>query len=75
LILFNATPVPRVHYTFGAPVAGRYRKLLDSDHPEFGGSGYSPTSEAEASAEPWRDFPARIHLTLPPLAVVIWAHD
>jgi 1,4-alpha-glucan branching enzyme len=75
LILFNATPVPRVHYTFGAPVAGRYRKLLDSDDPAFGGSDYSPASETEAFPEPWRDFPARIHLTLPPLAVVIWAHD
>ena len=29
LIVFNATPVPRDNYTFGAPVAGRYRKLLD----------------------------------------------
>jgi 1,4-alpha-glucan branching enzyme len=73
LIVFNATPVPRDNYTFGAPVEGRYRKLLDSDATEFGGSGYAMQSEAHAHGEPWRDFPARITLSLPPLSVVIWA--
>jgi 1,4-alpha-glucan branching enzyme len=29
----------------------------------------------QAYDEPWRDFPARITLNLPPLAVVIWARD
>jgi 1,4-alpha-glucan branching enzyme len=75
LIIFNATPVPRDNYTFGAPAAGRYRKLLDSDAVEFGGSGYSQQSEAHALEQPWRDFPARITLNLPPLSVVIWARD
>ena len=75
LIIFNATPVPRDNYTFGAPAAGRYRKLLDSDAVEFGGSGYSTQSEAHTHEEPWRDFPARIALNLPPLSVVIWARD
>ncbi len=75
LCIFNATPVPRDHYIFGAPVAGRYRKLLDSDDVAFGGSGYSPYAETETFSEPWRDFPARIHLTLPPLSVVVWAHE
>ncbi|MBM0103967.1 1,4-alpha-glucan branching protein GlgB [Steroidobacter sp. S1-65] len=75
LIVFNATPVPRDHYTFAAPEAGRYRKLLDSDDVAFGGSGYSQQTVAQAHAEPWRDFPARITLNLPPLSVVIWARD
>jgi 1,4-alpha-glucan branching enzyme len=75
LIIFNATPVPRDNYTFGAPTAGRYRKLLDSDATEFGGSNYAPQTETHAHDEPWRDFPARITLSLPPLSVVIWARD
>jgi 1,4-alpha-glucan branching enzyme len=75
LIVFNATPVPRDNYTFGAPAGGRYRKLLDSDDVAFGGSGYAPQAEVQAYDEPWRDFPARITLNLPPLAVVIWARD
>ncbi|MBL8269964.1 1,4-alpha-glucan branching protein GlgB [Steroidobacter sp.] len=75
LIVFNATPVPRDNYTFGAPVAGRYRKLLDSDAVDFGGSGYASQTETQAYDEPWRDFPARVTLNLPPLAVTIWARD
>ncbi len=75
LIVFNATPVPRDNYTFGAPAGGRYRKLLDSDDPAFGGSGYAPQTEMQAYDEPWRDFPARITLNVPPLGVVIWARD
>jgi 1,4-alpha-glucan branching enzyme len=75
LIVFNATPVPRDNYTFGAPVPGRYRKLLDSDAVEFGGSGYATQTETHSHDEPWRDFPARLTLSLPPLSVVIWARD
>ena len=75
LIIFNATPVPRDNYTFGAPVPGRYRKLLDSDDIAFGGSGYSQQTDVQAHGEGWRDFPARLTLNVPPLSVMIWAHD
>jgi 1,4-alpha-glucan branching enzyme len=75
LVVFNATPVPRDNYTFGAPVPGRYRKLLDSDDLAFGGSGYSQQTDVEAYGEGWRDFPARLTLNVPPLAVTIWARD
>ena len=60
IVAFNCTPVPRDDYVLGVPEAGRYRKLLDSDSPAFGGSGYSQQGEIEARAEGWRDFPARI---------------
>jgi 1,4-alpha-glucan branching enzyme len=73
LIVFNATPVPRPGYVFGAPSAGRYRKLLDSDSPAFGGSGYSQQNEADAWNEEFRDFPARIRIDVPPLAMTVWA--
>jgi 1,4-alpha-glucan branching enzyme len=75
LIVFNCTPVPRDGYIFGAPHAGRYRKLLDSDDPMFGGSGYAKETHTEAYAEPWREFPARIRLTLPPLGMVVWVAE
>ncbi len=75
LIVFNCTPVPRDGYIFGAPHAGRYRKLLDSDDPAFGGSGYAKETHTEAQGEPWREFPARIRLTLPPLGMVVWVAE
>ncbi|HKR37293.1 MAG TPA: 1,4-alpha-glucan branching protein GlgB [Steroidobacteraceae bacterium] len=72
VIAFNCTPVPRDNYVFGVPQPGRYRKILDSDSPAFGGSGYSQQGEIDAPNEGWRDFPARITVTLPPLAMVIF---
>jgi 1,4-alpha-glucan branching enzyme len=75
LVAFNFTPAPRDDYTFGAPGAGRYRRIVNSDSPEFGGSGYAPAEYADAQAEGWRDFPARIRITLPPLAMVVWQKE
>jgi 1,4-alpha-glucan branching enzyme len=75
LIAFNCTPVPRDGYILGAPRAGSYRKLIDSDDPAFGGSGYAKETRIEASPEPWRDFPARIQITLPPLGMVVWVAE
>ena len=75
LIAFNCTPVPRDGYILGAPRAGSYRKLIDSDDPAFGGSGYAKETRIEAPPEPWRDFPARIQITLPPLGMVVWVAE
>jgi len=72
VIAFNCTPVPRNAYGLGVPMHGRYRKILDSDAPQFGGSGYSQQQEVDAEHEGLRDFPARIRIDLPPLGVQIW---
>ena len=73
IIAFNATPVPRNDYVLGVPAHGKYRKILDSDAPEFGGSGYSHQHEVHTEEHGWRDFPARIRVNLPPLAMVVWS--
>lgn len=75
IIVLNCTPVPRDAYALGVPSTGRYRKLLDSDAAAFGGSGYSQQAEATAQPQGWRDFPARIQLDLPPLAMMVWRKD
>ena len=72
VVAFNCTPVPRPGYVLGVPHGGAYRKLLDSDAAEFGGSGYCTRAEVHATAAPWRDFPQRIQIDLPPLAMVVW---
>jgi 1,4-alpha-glucan branching enzyme len=72
IVAFNCTPVPRPGYVLGVPHGGRYRKLLDSDAAEFGGSQYCGRDEVTAIAEPWREFPQRIQIDLPPLAMVVW---
>ncbi len=72
LCVFNCTPIPRNNYLLGVPLPGRYRKILDSDDPAWGGSGYSNQYTVDAEAETWAGFTQRIHIHLPPLAVTFW---
>ncbi len=72
LCVFNCTPVPRTSYLLGAPLEGRYRKVLDSDDPAWGGSGYSHQYTVDAEHDGWGGFPHRLRLDLPPLSVTFW---
>jgi 1,4-alpha-glucan branching enzyme len=72
LCVFNCTPVPRTDYVLGVPHLGRYRKILDSDDPNWGGSGYSNQYTADAEQDGWGGFPHRLRMQLPPLAVTFW---
>jgi 1,4-alpha-glucan branching enzyme len=71
---FNCTPVPRDAHLLGVPEAGGYEKVLDSDDPRFGGSGYAPETRLHAVEAPWQGYPCRLSVRLPPLAMVIWRH-
>lgn len=70
IFVFNFTPVPRDEYSQGAPEPGKYRKILDSDATQFGGSGYSQQNEIFTDDVYWQGRPCRLKLTLPPLGVV-----
>jgi 1,4-alpha-glucan branching enzyme len=71
IVACNFTPVVRQGYAIGVPVPGRYREILNSDDPGYGGSGVINEGIFDS-------YPARIHereqaimLTLPPLGVSI----
>jgi 1,4-alpha-glucan branching enzyme len=66
--IFNFTPVPRENYRIGLPQAGRWREILNTDAPTYGGSGRGNLGAVTARAKVWRDFPACADLSLPPLA-------
>ena len=72
LCAFNATPVPRENYVFHVPNGGRYRKLLDSDARNFGGSQYNTQDFVDAvrgaDAADWT-----LTIALPPLAAVFFS--
>jgi 1,4-alpha-glucan branching enzyme len=68
LVFLNATPVPRDDYRVGVPHPGRYRELLNTDDPTFGGSGYATVSHSEAEPHPLHGLPQSLRLRLPPLA-------
>jgi 1,4-alpha-glucan branching enzyme len=74
IFAFNFTPVPRPDYLLNVPWPGRYRKLLDSDEPRFGGTGFSRQTQIDAECQEQvqaADQPAQLRLTLPPLAMIV----
>ena len=72
IFVYNFTPVPRTDYRVGFPEVGTYRKLLDSDAPEYGGSGFNQQETIVAEEALWQGQGASSHLDLPPLGCLIW---
>jgi 1,4-alpha-glucan branching enzyme len=66
----NFSPVVREGYRVGAPVAGYYRELLNTDSELFGGSNVGNSGGVEAHAIPWHGLAHSLVLRLPPLAVL-----
>jgi 1,4-alpha-glucan branching enzyme len=73
--VFNCTPVPRDGYCIGAPEAGTYRKILDSDAARFGGSAYNKQDRVAADATPSHGFPCSLRIDLPPLGAIFLEPD
>jgi 1,4-alpha-glucan branching enzyme len=68
--VLNFTPVPRYGYRIGVPQAGHYREIVNSDSAWYGGGNLGNEGFLEAT-EGWREWPASLVLTLPPLAAVL----
>ncbi len=71
IFVCNFTPIPRHGYRIGAPLAGYYRQLLNSDDWKYGGSGVGMGEGIAADDLSWQGLPCSLNLTLPPLGVVI----
>jgi 1,4-alpha-glucan branching enzyme len=71
VVALNFTPVPRERYLLGAPVAGSYREILNSDSAYYGGSNLGNPLPIAARAQPRHGLPFTIEVTLPPLAGVV----
>ncbi|MBL8519766.1 MAG: 1,4-alpha-glucan branching protein GlgB [Betaproteobacteria bacterium] len=70
VVIVNFTPVPRLGYQLGVPgAAAAWRERLNSDDPQFGGSGVGNTALAcEPLAAHGRD--RSVRLDLPPLGAI-----
>lgn len=75
LVVCNLTPVPRYNYRIGVPVAGLYKEILNSDAKEFGGSGVGNLGAAQTESVASHARPCSLNLTLPPLAILVFALD
>jgi 1,4-alpha-glucan branching enzyme len=70
VVVANWTPVPWEGYRIGVPSPGAYRVLLDSDAPEWGGSGAEARRRLRAAPVAAHGRAQSIVMTVPPLAVV-----
>ena len=77
LIVCNFTPVPRFGYRVGVPRGGFWKEVLNSDAPEYGGSGQGNLGGVAASPAAAHGRPRSLVLTVPPLAAVYlkWSRD
>jgi 1,4-alpha-glucan branching enzyme len=70
IAVVNATPVVREGYLVGAPQAGYYKEVFNSDADVYGGSNVGNQGGQEAAHTPCQGRPYSLCLTLPPLAAV-----
>ena len=68
--LANFSALPHERYRVGLPQAGRWREVINTDAPAYGGSGVGNLGAVEAVPEPWHGRPASATLRLPPLGVL-----
>jgi len=67
----NFTPMPRIGYRVGLPTNGRFVEILNSDTPQFGGSGVENQDTIVAESWPWQNCDHSAQLNLPPLGIII----
>ncbi len=75
VFVLNFTPVVRYDYIIGAPLAGSWTTILNSDSHKYGGSGVSNPDRIETEPVEAHFFPQRFRLTLPPLSVIVLKPD
>jgi 1,4-alpha-glucan branching enzyme len=75
LIVCNFTPVPRYSYRLGAPRAGFWQEVLNSDAGGYGGSNMGNLGGVETVPIPLHGRPHSLTLTLPPLSVSLFRND
>jgi len=71
IVLLNFTPVPREGYRIGAPRAGCWREVFNSDSRFYGGSDIGNPLPLQSEPLPWMDQPQSLVVTLPPLAGIL----
>jgi 1,4-alpha-glucan branching enzyme len=73
LVVLNLTPVPRPAYRLGVPAGGRWQEILNTDAARYGGGNQGNLGGVEAREVASHGHPWSLELTLPPLAVCVFA--
>src|SRR6188472_1620848 len=70
VFIVNATPVVHYGYHIGAPGAGFYREIINTDAETYGGSNVGNLGGIIATGEPWQGREHSLRVNLPPLTTV-----
>jgi 1,4-alpha-glucan branching enzyme len=70
LFIVNATPVVRYAYRMGAPRAGYYREIINTDAETYGGTNIGNLGGVTTTDEPHHNRVHSLRVNLPPLACV-----
>lgn len=71
LVVLNFTPVPRINYRIGVPVAGAYEEILNSDSSYYGGSNTGNGNSLHTQPIPWMNHSQSLEINLPPLGALL----
>jgi 1,4-alpha-glucan branching enzyme len=72
VVCCNFTPIVRERFPVGVPQGGWYREIFNSDSEHYGGSNVGNGAGAMAQEPGAHGRPYALHITLPPLASVIF---
>jgi 1,4-alpha-glucan branching enzyme len=75
LVICNFTPQPRPNYLVGVPRGGTWREALNSDAPDYGGSGWGNLGGLEALPISMHARPRALNVTLPPLSCLFFKSE
>jgi 1,4-alpha-glucan branching enzyme len=70
VVICNFTPETHFKYQIGVPLPGMWREVLNSDAPEYGGSGQSNPGELKSARTSTHGRPYSLTLKIPPLGTI-----
>lgn len=74
LVVSNMTPVPHEAYRLGAPEAGRYELILNTDSHYYSGSNFDVGDGFNTFSESVNGLPFALDIRIPPLATLFLKH-
>jgi 1,4-alpha-glucan branching enzyme len=75
VIVINLTPRPHENYRIGVPAIGKYKLVLNSDDPQYYGSGFlagNDLAPLKTDGIASHGFSQSLSLNLPPLGLIIY---
>ncbi|MGF1597921.1 MAG: maltotransferase domain-containing protein [Acidimicrobiales bacterium] len=73
LVVANLTPVVRHNHRTGVPDDGEWERVFSTDDPKYGGGGVDENPRLRPAPVPFHGQHQSVMLTLPPLAVTVYA--